>query len=1082
MTRREKTRRWPLRALLFVCLAINAASIARAERLSIKIFTSADGLGSSFVNYLMRDSRGFLWICTRDGLSRFDGSHFVTYQVGDASSPPGIEQILETSKGIYWIVTTGGLYRFDPNATIATGESKNTDRTTLNAQFVSDRRGFLYEDHAGNVWLGESTLERLTEKDSKPSFEKIELNLPRSPSEAFGISRMCEAQDRSLWLVTSWGLVRRFPDGKEIFYRTHTNSLTGVLPDRDGRVWVGGGNGFYIIRPESRDELSSLGTLTVRDLDKVAHEVTRSKESEILPEKPGETLKYLDADGTTGVYGHFPYQTVDGHIWIANTKSVIEFDGHVFQTYTSAQGFIEGAVHFVEDASDNLWLGGPNGLMRLDRRGLRSYLSNDGLTNLTILVVNTTRDGKLYVMTGDRSLSIFDGQRFVTTRPALPLDSQILWTANPVFQDSAGEWWFLTVGKLYRFAATNDLSELARQRPRATYDSRDGLKSDQMFHIWEDSHGDLWISTRGSRPEEAGFSRWSRATEKFHTFTEAEGFPSGKWPSSFAEDRNGNLWFGFYLGGLARYAGGRFTEFTSTDGAPGGLITALHVDQQGRLWAGSSQSGLSRIDDPSAARPRFTSFNAENGLASNNVRSITEDLFGNIYVGTARGIDRISPDTTRINHYSISDGLAGDFVSTSFRDSKGALWFGTPNGLSRLIPTQAKASAAPAVWVSGLRIAGERRPVSELGSAEIPVADIGHTQNNLQIDFFGIDFNAGESLRYQYKLEGADQDWSAPAEQRTVTYANLQPGKYLFRVRAVNAAGLVSDKPAIVSFKILAPIWLRWWFVTLCVLIVGALFFLFYRYRMARLREINMALMEANLAEENLRKANEERLVELERVRKRIATDLHDDIGSSLTRISLLSEVTQRQGREVETSAGGSLSVIAGLSRELVDSMSDIVWAINPERDSLGDLTQRMRHFASDVFTARGIDFRFRFPDSERDVRVGANLRRELFLIFKEVVNNTVRHSGCSEAEIEFKVDGGGVFLKFTDNGHGFDVLSKGSGHGLASMRARTEGLGGKLEIVSHQGAGTTLTFVIPLGHQDGERLVTEPRAVARRS
>ena len=1065
MIQRGRTRRVALEALLSVCLGLTAASFARAERLPIKVFTSADGLGSSFVSYLMRDSRGFLWVCTRDGLSRFDGSRFVTYQVGDTNAPPGIEQILETSRGIYWIVTTGGLYRFDPNAPLPTAENKNADRTTLNAQFVSDRRGFLYEDHAGNIWLGESSLERLIEKDGKTVFERVGLNLPRNPSLAFGIGMMCESQDGSLWLVTSWGLVRRLPDGKEIYYSTDTNSLTGVLPDRDARVWVGGGNGFYVIRPESPDELSSLGALTVRNLDKLAHEVSRVRASVTLPEKPGEILKFRDAEGgVTGIYGHFLYQTADGHIWIGNTKNVSEFDGHAFQTYTSAEGFIDGVVRFVEDANDNLWLGGPNGLMRLDRRGLRSYLSNDGLTNPAILIVSATREGKVYVMTGDRSLSMFDGKRFMTNRPALPPDAQIQWTSNPVFQDSAGEWWFLTVGKLYRFANTNDLGELARQRPRATYDSRDGLKSDQIFHMWEDSHRDLWVSTRGPRPEQAGLSRWSRATEKFYTFSDADGFPSSKWASSFAEDGNGNLWFGFYLGGLVRYAGGHFTEFTSADGAPGGLITALHTDRQGRLWAGSSQSGLSRIDDPSAAHPRFTSFTADNGLASNNVRSITEDLFGNIYVGTARGIDRLSPDTTRVSHYSISDGLAGDFVLTSFRDRQGALWFGTPNGLSRLIPTQAKASAAPAVWVSGLRIAGERRTVSELGSAEILVPELAHSQNNLQIDFFGIDFNAGESLRYQYKLEGADQDWSAPAEQRTVTFANLQPGRYRFLVRAVNADGHASDKPAIVSFRILAPIWLRWWFISLSVLLMGALFFSLYRYRVARLREINAALMEAKLAEENLRKANEERLVELERVRKRIATDLHDDIGSSLTRISLLSEVAQRRKGNGEKSGPGSLSTIAGLSRELVDSMSDIVWAINPERDHLGDLTQRMRHFASDVFTARGIDFRFHFPDSERDVRLGANFRRELFLIFKEAVNNAVRHSGCTEAEIEFRVDGdNGLSLQLSDNGRGFDVTGKSNGHGLSSMRARTEGLGGNLEIESKPDQGTTLTFAIPL-------------------
>src|SRR5207248_1603874 len=206
----------------------------------------------------------------------------------------------------------------------------------------------------------------------------------------------------------------------------------------------------------------------------------------------------------------------------------------------------------------------------------------------------------------------------------------------------------------------------------------------------------------------------------------------------------------------------------------------------------------------------------------------------------------------------------------------------------------------------------------------------------------------------------------------------------------------------------------------------------------------------------------EERLIELERVRKRIATDLHDDIGSSLTRISLLSEVAQRRGREADADGNGSLSVIAGLSRELVDSMSDIVWAINPEKDSLGDLTQRMRHFAGDVFSARGIDFRFHLTDAGDDVRLGANLRRELFLIFKEAVNNAVRHSECTEAEIEFKADAHSVLLRFSDNGRGFDMLSKSNGHGLKSMRARTEGLGGKLEIESKPDCGTDLTFAIP--------------------
>jgi signal transduction histidine kinase len=227
-------------------------------------------------------------------------------------------------------------------------------------------------------------------------------------------------------------------------------------------------------------------------------------------------------------------------------------------------------------------------------------------------------------------------------------------------------------------------------------------------------------------------------------------------------------------------------------------------------------------------------------------------------------------------------------------------------------------------------------------------------------------------------------------------------------------------------------------------------------------------ITERKRAEEALQRSREERLAELERVRKRIATDLHDDIGSSLTRISLLSEVARRQVDGLNVPVTEPFSSIATLSRELVDAMSDIVWSINPNKDHLSDLSQRMRRFASDVFTARQIEFRFRAPDTDRDIKVGANTRRELFLMFKEAVNNAVRHSGCTRADVEFRDEAGGLTLRVSDDGRGFDVARAATGHGLASMRDRTEALGGRLEVVSEPGQGTTLTFTIPLGEQLG--------------
>ncbi len=227
------------------------------------------------------------------------------------------------------------------------------------------------------------------------------------------------------------------------------------------------------------------------------------------------------------------------------------------------------------------------------------------------------------------------------------------------------------------------------------------------------------------------------------------------------------------------------------------------------------------------------------------------------------------------------------------------------------------------------------------------------------------------------------------------------------------------------------------------------------RYRAARARE-------RRRAEETLRRSREERFRELERVRKRIASDLHDDIGASLTQISLLSEVIRQRLDGSDASVTQPLSMMAASSRELVDAMSDIVWAINPQKDHLSDLLRRMRSLASDVFTTGHIEFRFRAPGARTDVPLGANLRREVFLIFKESINNIIKHSGCTAADIEFRSDAGNFFLKVSDNGTGFDGSREGEGHGLTSMRARAREMGATLRIKSVAGQGTTVTLEVP--------------------
>ncbi len=1024
----------------------------RAERLPVKIYTAADGLGSSFINSLMRDSHGFLWFATRDGLSRFDGQQFVTYQVGDKNAPPGIEQILETRDGVYWITTTGGLYRYDSRRTADSNQPvPDTEHPTLNAEFISEQRGILFEDSAGVMWLGGDGLYSLSETaDKKFTLRKTELGLPPDSSIEFSLNAIAEGRDKSLWAATNWGLLRILPGGgQRVFYQmsnARVDPATDIIEDAAGRVWLARVSQIYVIQPESPEQIS--GALTLKRLDDAVETTTKNKV--VLPNAPGESVKFSDFENfTVSGTGKYLCETSDRHVWLSSGNGAIKFDGSRFEQYTVEQGIIPGGGQIVEDLSGNLWFGRRTGLMRLDRAGLTTYGTADGLKSLSF-PVGKSPDSAFYAGDSDYYVSRFDGKRFESVRPALPPDARGVWLSHPVFQTSAGEWWFLTSEKLYRYAAT-DFAALNNRKATREYTSRDGFSSDLMFRIFEDSRGDLWISNRVGGRTQSGLARWSRAEDKFYFFTPADNLPAGKSVSAFAEDAAGNSWFGFYEGGgLARFADGRFTLFPAAP-LTEGVLSALHFDSHGRLWAASSQSGLSLVES-AGDELKLTGYTTENGLSSNNVRSIAEDEFGQLYIGTARGVDRISPDLKHIKHYTTNDGLAGDFVHTAFRAADGAMWFGTPNGLSRLVPRREIDVAAPPVWLSSLRVAGENRAVSELGSQTIGNLELAPEQNNLEIEFFGIDFSPNQSLRYQFRLEGADADWSKPTERRTVNYANLSAGSYRFLVRAIGADGAGSQNPAAISFTIARPVWQRWWFLLAAVFLISLAIYALYRYRVAQ-------------------------LLKLERVRTRIATDLHDDIGASLSKISILSEIVNHQiapivdkNAEVEK----SLTEISGTSREMVDSMSDIVWAINPQRDSLSDLTGRMRNLASEMCELADIGLRFSLSgvEAESNLPLGADLRRDIYLIFKETINNLVKHSNCERVEIEFRLEAHEFIFIVKDDGKGFDAASKTNGNGatrggngLINMRRRAENLGGEYKIESVAGRGTNVTLRVPLKH-----------------
>ena len=872
----------------------------------------------------------------------------------------------------------------------------------------------------------------LESKRNEVKIQEIDLGLPRETRDDPHVSTIIIDDKGTLWAGAISGLYRRTSDGcAQRFTKSNglpDNYVQSAWLDRGGRLWFGTRKGGFF------SVLTALGGLKLEQ-------------------------RFAQQDGLPGRDVRTIFRSFDDKLWIGTEGGLSEMlpatkDGQSrFLNYTTAHGLSENQTYKLgEDGSGNLWLGTfQGGVARIARPGFITYDATDRFYPNSTNNIFETPSGELGVYSENinsgsenpATFHLFDSHRFLAFPQKLP--PQIHEFSNRgrrfVLWDRLGAIWLMTLHGLLRVPKVASTAQVTNV-PAKTIDA----KLINVALCYEDVRGDLWMEAYGvPAAGPFGLVRWERTTGRFHHYADTPGLPSFKSnrPNAFIEDGAGNVWIGFESNvGLVRYRNGRFEPFPPAAGALIGNINTMFLDHAKRLWVPTSLGGLIRIDDPTAERPHFTFYTRATGLSSNEIWCVTEDRFQRIYLGTGRALDRLDPTTGQIKHFTQADGLARGIITTAHCDHQGRLWFTTNQGLSRLDPLPDREAAAPPILIGGLRVAGLAQSLSVLGETAIRPLTLRAGQDNVSVDFLSLNFGSGEQLQYQYKLDGAGVEWSRPTEERTVNFASLAPGSYRLLVRAVSANGLTSPIPATVSFTIEFPLWQRWWFLLLALLGGALLALAFYRVRLKR-------------------------VIELERVRMRIATDLHDDIGSSLTQIVILSEVSRQRlanaGKANENGLADTLAQIANTSRDLVDSMSDIVWAINPKRDRLSDLTQRMREFVGEVFTAREIEFRFHGVADGHDIKLDADVRRQLYLICKEAVNNAARHAHCTEAEVTFAINDQQLELMVQDNGQGFDSNGSHRGNGLDSMRQRARALGGEIEITSPPQQGTTVRLSLPL-------------------
>jgi signal transduction histidine kinase/ligand-binding sensor domain-containing protein len=933
-----------------------------------------------------------------------------------------VTAILQTRDGYLWLGTLGGLVRFDGlKFTIFPAGSTEGLR--------SNRIRALYEDEAEDLWIGAEGGGLTRYRHGTFTNYALQDGLPGRNA----VTSIADGGAGALWLGTNSGLAR-FQNDRLAVYATNNallhQEITAVCTDRAGGVWVGADQGLFHVRAEG---------------------VTVYEARDGLP---SDAVTALCEDAT-------------GSLWVGTTRGVARVkDGRV----GAAEGLPKVSVTaFFADRQGSLWIASLAGLLRWRDGATAVFTEQDGLSESNVRSIFGDREANLWIGTDTGGLNRWRAGNLTAygTEQGLPA------AAAPICEDSAGNLW-VGAGELYKLGAGQFSAHRLAGRAFAgvwslwgdragglwigdarhglTYLQDDqltrypltpGLTGNNVFAIYQSRDGTVWIGENGLHRFKDG---------QFTVYRTDDGLPHNLI-SFITEDRQGALWLGTPAG-LSRFAEGQFTNYGREFGLS--FVRAIHEDSAGVLWIGTYGFGLSRYQDG-----RFTRITSKDGLFDDAVSRILADERGNLWMSGNRGIYRASLQELNdfaagklkaINclSYGVADGMItsetnGGGQPHGWKTRDGKLWFPTIKGVVAIDPQQINEQPPPVV-IEQIALDGQRRFVGEL-------LRVLPGQDNLEINYTGLSFARTEQMRFKYQLIGLHNDWVDAGARRTAYFTRLAPGEYTFKVIAANGDGVWNYKGAALRLVIIPPFWQTWWFQAFILMSVIGLGYLVYRWRIARLERAHAA-----------QAAFSRQLIESqERERKRIAAELHDGLGQNLlvikNRALLGLHLRAEHDRAIE-----QLDEISAASTDAIEEVRQIARNLHPYQLERLGLTKAVRAMINSVASAAPIHFHSEIEPIDGLLDAAAEIN--LYRIIQESLNNIVKHSGATEAQVTIKQTAASLQITIRDNGRGFTpaaIARQTRGLGLTGIAERTRMLGGTQTIHSVPGEGTTVTIKLDL-------------------
>jgi signal transduction histidine kinase/ligand-binding sensor domain-containing protein len=972
--------RGALAALLFSC-AITASAVEPTTPLanySRQAWGLENGLPQNTVQALVQTQDGFVWLGTEVGLVRFDGNSFQVFDKNSKPALPGndVRCLLATKDGSLWIGTSEGLAQLKDGV----------------ATYFTDKEGL-----PGN-----------------------------------NIERLLDTGEEELWAETDQGLARfngsHFVRGEGL----PDGPISAISLDA-GTLWVDGPHGMFIrskgawiipsvaglppVGPKFHLRVGS-GWAAANNSEVLIQESAVLKELKVGKELPGSKIQALFADR-------------EESLWIGTNVGLARWADGKLQTLPVTDPLAHASVlTIMEDHEGDLWVGTEaDGLHILrDQRfktiGIREGLSTDATTTVV-------EDGarKLWVGTSGSGLNVV--RRFgVAPGTASTYAVPDVLLSNVILSLAAapnGDLWVGTPDGLNRI----------RGSAVDSFTSADGLPDDFIRSLLVDADGSLWVGTRrglahGKFPK--GKMGAVPSAGHVETFTQANGLGSDL-VGAMTRDKNGDLWVATFAG-LSRLHAGKIQNYTTANGLSSNVVTALLAQSNGTLLIGTQDHGWNAWDGK-----KFSAFNGD-GLGRAAIHAILEDGLGHLWFATGNGIARCDCDMAGgCSHwidFGAGDGLRGRETATNshpsaWRSQDGHLWFATPKGLVEIDPAHFPVNSVPPP-VSLERVTVDDVPQALRGAAAAEKIPAGHV--HFEFDYAGLSFVAPQKIRYRYKLDGFDHDWTDAGARRTAYYTNIPPGHYTFRVQAANNDGDWNTEGAQLAFELSPHFYQTIWFYALLVAFAVGMIVLVQKRRLLRAeREFNAVLGERN----------------------RIAREIHDTLAQGYVGISVQLEVLSELLRLNKAEAAAKhLDLTRGFVREGLADARQSIWALRSQDSGETTLPVRLRRIV-EAENQNGLEASFSIFGAYRSLSPG--IEQEILRIAQEAIQNVKKHAGATHLFVQLEYRPNAIALDVRDDGRGFvqSAVSTTGHYGLTGMRERAAAIGGTIEVTSEPGVGTTV-------------------------